>query len=37
MNASEGTIVTGLSKLRRKADGKKQGTEANPEAEEADS
>ena len=37
MNASEGTIVTGLSKLRRKADGKKQGTEANPEAEEANS
>ena len=36
MNASEGTIATGLSKLRRKADGKKQGTEADAEAEEAD-
>ena len=37
MNASESTIVTGLSKLRRKADGKKQGTEADLEAEEANS
>lgn len=37
MKSTESTISTGLSRLRRKADGKKQSEEADSETEEVDS